>query len=59
MPRAELIEVRARALLDAMDRQYGQPPFSMNVRDEYDKLRALLPRRLDPQDKSRPPKVTG
>lgn len=34
---------RARALLDAMDRQYGSAPFSVNVRTARNALRELLP----------------
>ncbi|HXU07251.1 MAG TPA: hypothetical protein VN903_40140 [Polyangia bacterium] len=43
----------AGKLLDAMDRQHGQPLFSMNVDRERNLLRELIPRSRDAADASR------
>jgi len=45
--------IAARDLLDAMDRQYGQPIFSASVDAARKNLRTLVPRTRSPLDKSR------
>jgi hypothetical protein len=53
MTKAERIEIAARKLLVAMDRQYGQPVFSQNVEQARQDLQMLLPDSRDERDKSR------
>ena len=47
------VEREIRALLDAMDRQHGQPVFSLNVDAARSNLRVRFPRVLNVRDKSR------
>jgi len=50
----EELERAARRLLDAMDRQFGAPLFSMSVEEARNALRLLLPRTVNERDRSRP-----
>ena len=54
----ETIEKAARALLDAMDAQYGHPLFSQNVEQARGELRRYLPATRDLRDKSRERKAS-
>jgi hypothetical protein len=51
-PTYEQLEAAARILLAAMDRQYGNSPFSRRVNDARGSLRQLLPVSRDDADKA-------
>jgi hypothetical protein len=54
MTRAERIELAARELIAALDRQYGGPPLSLNSSEALAALRALLPPERDEADAVKP-----
>jgi hypothetical protein len=47
------LEAAARELLDAMDRQHGQPLFSIAVANAREALREIIPTRPAAIDRSR------
>jgi hypothetical protein len=52
------LATRARALLDAMDLQYGDPVFSLNVERTAKRLRELLPKQRDLQGQKSQERMT-
>jgi hypothetical protein len=51
-PSYAALELAARHLLAALDRQHGGGPFSLNVTDAREALRRLVPPERDERDRA-------